>query len=115
MREQLYVLFGLVLGAAFSCAFMPAISVTTQWFSEKRRFEASYSASIQTRVIGCTNALIVDDNDNDDDGDACIFRGLAMGIAVAGSGVGTLVIPPLLDLYIESVRAGPTVRGPTFD
>jgi MFS family permease len=62
---QVYLAYGVLLGAGTSAAFLPCIGAVGQWFDRN--------------------------------------RGLAIGVAVAGSGVGTVVVAPLSEALIDGL------------
>lgn len=62
---QVYLAYGVLLGAGASAAFVPCVGAVGQWFDR--------------------------------------HRGLAIGVAVAGSGVGTVVVAPLSEALIDDL------------
>jgi len=61
---QMYLIWGVIMGLAFSCGFIPIVSTIPRWFIKK--------------------------------------RGVALGVAVAGYGLGEIISPPLAQWLISS-------------
>lgn len=61
---QVYLIWGIIMGIGFSCAFIPLVSAIPRWFTKK--------------------------------------RGTAMGLTVAGYGLGGIIAPPLTQWLISS-------------